>query len=182
MITFKQFLLLEDVWSEPQQEITSAATSINAKSPAAAFKLVDWSGKEGTINADIGGGKYDNAAEYLKQFGIENIVYDPFNRSFQHNQEAIKRIRDGQSNTATVFNVLNVIKEPEIRDLKIRQAANAVGKNGTAYFYVYEDPKKQAGLTSKGWQEFRKIDTYIPEIHKHFSNVTKRNRVIVATN
>jgi hypothetical protein len=171
----------QTLWSIPQQEISSAATSINQSKMPATFKNVKW--ESGTRNADIGGGRFDNATEYLAGLGTENVIYDPYNRSQESNQIAVSKISGGQSDTATINNVLNVIAEPESRDLVIRQAADAIKPDGKAYFLIYEGSSKGVGSQTKfGWQENRKAETYIAEIKNHFGNVTRKGNLIIAEN
>jgi len=170
-----------ELWATPPQEISSAATSINQRQMPATFKRVKW--QSGTRNADIGGGRFDNATDYLADIGVENVIYDPYNRTQESNQAAVSKISGGQSDTATVNNVLNVIAEPESRNLVIRQAADAIKPNGKAYFLIYEGNKKGVGSpTASGWQENRKAETYIAEIRKHFGSVTRKGNLITAEN
>jgi hypothetical protein len=169
------------LWDSPLQDITSADTSINDKKTAATFSKVKFA--EGTINADIGGGRFDNATDVLKAQGATNIIFDPFNRSSEYNTAAAAQIKDGQSDTTTVNNVLNVIQEATNRDKVIRQAANAVKPNGISYFLLYEGDRSGVGRkTSKGWQENRKTKDYINEIKAHYGNVIVKNGIIEATN
>ena len=42
------------------------------------------------MNLDIGGGKYDSVTEMYSEHGAENVVYDPFNRSAEHNARALR--------------------------------------------------------------------------------------------
>lgn len=72
------------------QEFDSAATSINSSKLPAIFKMVDF--ESGGINLDFGGGKFDNVADYLSQFDITNLVYDPYNRSQNHNRKVLSVI------------------------------------------------------------------------------------------
>jgi hypothetical protein len=170
-----------NIWQAPEQEFTSEATSINEKKLPAVFNRVkEWKG--GTINADIGGGRYNNATNWLRDRGVENLVIDWFNRDRATNESNISRVRGGQADTATVSNVLNVIQETEARDLVISQAADAIKPDGAAYFYIYEGKGDNVGRqTTKGWQENRKTQSYIDEISQHFENVERRNQMIVAT-
>ena len=66
--------------------LNSAATSVN-HIPAGFKKIVKDRYKG--INLDWGGGKYDKGTKYLNQWGIINLVYDPYNRSEEHNQEML---------------------------------------------------------------------------------------------
>ena len=67
----------------------------------------------GPVNLDIGGGKYDTATEFLKEKNITNLVYDPFNRSVEHNQEVMSQVKTNGCDTITCLNVLNVIQKDE---------------------------------------------------------------------
>lgn len=92
MKSFKTF------FSEDAQEFSSAATSINkAKLPTGytiVHKKFGW--KPETTHVDIGGGKFDNAVEFLKDLGVEAHVYDPFNRTPEHNQRVMERVSKGE--------------------------------------------------------------------------------------
>jgi len=102
------------------------------------FRKIDW--KAGTTNADIGGGKYDLMTEYTKERGVENIVFDPGNRTLEHNRRAVNKIQH-RVDTATVANVLNVLpSEKDMRNV-ILQAAECLKPNGKAYFLMYEGDK-----------------------------------------
>jgi len=118
-----------DLWKTPKsQEYTSAETSINRDKTPATFGRVKW--ERGTINADIGGGRFDNATDFLARRGVKNHIFDPFNRSKEHNDRVANTIADGGADTATVNNVLNVIKEPGNRHKVIAQAADAISLTG----------------------------------------------------
>lgn len=169
-----------DVWVLPDQEIGSAATSINKTRLPATFNRVTFT--KGTRNADIGGGKFNNATDHLAQQGVENVIYDPFNRPRSENVKAIKKISDGKADTATVNNVLNVIKEPGARDLTIRQAADAIKPEGKAYFLIFEGDKSGTGkATSKGFQGNKAASAYEAEIGKHFGEVKRKGNLIEAS-
>lgn len=158
------------------QAISSAETSI--KQIPAIFKKIPW--QSGTVNIDIGGGKFDLATDFAKEKGVENIVFDPFNRNYDHNSKAFEKIKKG-GDTVTVANVLNVIAEENARDNVILQAARALKPNGTAYFGIYEGSKDGVGkVTSKGWQNNKKAGDYISEVEKHFNNVRKAGNIIIA--
>jgi hypothetical protein len=144
--------------------------------------------KPNTRNADIGGGKYDLGTEYLRTLGVTNIVTDKFNRPDEYNQEAQKEIDQNPTDTATVNNVLNVIKEQSNREAVIRQAMKAIKPTGVAYFLVFEgwtNNGKVAGdgigrETSMGWQNYLKTQAYMPEVQKYFNDVVRKGTLIVA--
>lgn len=164
------------------QTISSARTS-RSQVPALHRALLAsgvWS--SGDTNADIGGGKYNLGTEALARHGVENVVYDPYNRSEDWNRDAMARIARG-TETATVANVLNVIREPEARSEVIRLARKTSHR---VFFVVYEGDRSGAGrATRDGWQENRKLATYVSEIVKHFARVEIRSfdglRIIEAT-
>jgi hypothetical protein len=165
-------------WSAPQQEHSSAGTSI----PQVPAVMKAMSFQPGTVNADIGGGKFDHGTEFLKAKGVENLVYDPFNRSKEHNAQVAKRLRGGKADTATVANVLNVIKEPEARQKVIQQAAAAIKPGGTAYFQIYEGAGHgQGGQTKAGWQNHRRTADYLAEIQQVFGSVVRKGNVLIAS-
>lgn len=161
------------------QDIKSADTSINSAKLPAVFSRVTF--EPGTVNLDIGGGRFDNVTEHLASIGVTNYIYDPYNRTNEHNDKVAKKTQEGQSDTVTISNVLNVIKEQKARDNVIANAVDAVKTNGTVYITVYEGNGQGEGRqTTKGWQENRKTVTYMSEIRKFFSEVTLRNNVIIA--
>lgn len=164
--------------SSIQQSYGSANTSL--RQVASAFKKIDW--QEGTTNLDLGGGKYDEATFYLQTKGVENLVFDPFNRDAESNKAIAERVKDGGVDTVTCNNVLNVIDSESARDNVILQAAKALRPNGVAYFSVYEGNKSGEGRrTGKDqWQNNRPTKDYLEEVGKHFSDVSVKNNVIIA--
>jgi hypothetical protein len=171
----------DEVWTQNQsQEFTSAKTSINSHKLPAVFSQINF--KAGTVNVDIGGGRFDNATEYLKTKDVENLIYDPYNRTAEHNFAVMRKVAGGKADTATVSNVLNVIKEPENRLKVINQAYDVLKTGGIAYIKVYAGDQSGIGKsTSSGWQENRKIATYLEEVRSVFSSAYVKNDIIVAT-
>ena len=160
----------------------SAATSINGSKLPAIFKLVDFHAN--TLNLDYGGGKFDNATEYLKTLGVTNLIYDKFNRTPQHNQEVIRAVREnGGADTCTLSNVLNVIKEESIRHEILVNIHKLLKSDGILYITVFEgQPGQKEGPTKSGYQLARKTSEYIDEVANVFGedNVTRRGKLIVA--
>ena len=125
----------DDDISEMEQEYTSKDTSINKSKLPAIFKLVNF--QPNTINLDYGGGKFDNASEYLAEQDVLNLIYDPFNRSTEHNNNVISEIRNnGGADTATCSNVLNVIKERDVRLNVLKNISKLVKPGGIVYITV----------------------------------------------
>ena len=163
-----------------EQEYTSANTSINSSKLPAIFKLVNLS--PNTINLDFGGGRFNNASEYLATKDVTNLIYDPYNRSSEHNKNVLDTIRKNNgADTATCSNVLNVIKEENARHTVIQNIYNLLKSNGTAYFTVYEGTGKgNEGATKSGYQLNRKTVDYVDEIKEVFSDVTRKGKLIIA--
>lgn len=167
---------------EIDQEFTSENTSINSKKLPAIFKMVSF--EPGTINLDMGGGKFDNVADYLSEYDVTNLVYDPYNRTKEHNKEVVKTIRQvGGADTATCSNVLNVIKEPEARRNVLVNMSKLVKPGGEIYITVYEGSGKgNEGPTKSGYQLNRKTADYLHEIQEVFPHARRRGKLIIAIN
>lgn len=172
----------EDDIQEIGQEFTSENTSINSGRLPAVFNMVSF--EPGTVNIDYGGGRFDNVAEYLTQYDVVNLVYDPYNRTAEHNKEVIRLIREhGGADTATCSNVLNVIKEPEVRLNVLNNIKKLVKPNGTIYITVYEGKGNNAeGPTKSGYQLNRKTADYMDEIQQVFPDATRKGKLVIATN
>jgi hypothetical protein len=159
------------------QTITSAKTSI--KQVPAIFKKVNFSG----INLDLGGGKYDEVQAYFDREGIkcQNLVYDPFNRSEEHNQAVLNTVKNANVMTVTISNVLNVIKDKEHRleVLRMAKEANPV----YCLITVYEGDRSGDGKeTTKGYQLNRNLKDYESEIKEVFRVVKREGGYITAYN
>ena len=172
----------EDDIQEISQEFTSENTSINSNKLPAIFKMVSF--EPGTTNIDYGGGRFDNVADYLTQYDVINLVYDPYNRTSEHNKEVLRTLRRaGGADTATCSNVLNVIKEPEVRKNVLENISKIVKPGGKVYITVYEGSGKgDEGPTKAGYQLNRKTADYLEEIQQVFPDAKRRGKLIVATN
>jgi len=179
-------------WSPPDQEITSAATS-RAQVPAI-HKRIPW--VDGQTNLDYGGGAHDLATEWLADpenggVSVTNLVYDPFNRSPEHNDGVLARVQEmGGADTATLANVLNVIREPEARQEALERAKSLLKPGAPIHIGIYPgDGSGEGRLTSNSedperrtWQENRKLATYLPEVLEVFPDARMRDGRIEATN
>lgn len=165
-----------------EQEFDSAATSINSNKLPAVYSMVDFT--PGQVVIDFGGGKFDNAVNYLKDKDVTLLVYDPYNRSSEHNKEVLRLIREnGGADAAINSNVLNVIKEPEARQQVLKNIKKLVKPGAPIYITVYEGTGKgNEGPTKSGYQLNRKTSDYMDEISKVFSNVNRRGKLITAIN
>ena len=172
----------EEDLPQADQEYDSAKTSINSNKLPAIYHMITL--PEGSVGIDYGGGKFDNAVEALAEQGVTLYVYDPYNRSQQHNRAAIKALRaNGGADFAINSNVLNVIKEPEAR-LNVLENIKKITKPGAPiYITVYEGSGKgNEGVTKSGYQLNRKTADYLEEIQQVFPNAKRKGKLIVATN
>ena len=146
------------------QKITSAKTSINSTRVPALFKhpAVQW--QADTRNLDWGGGRYDTATEFLKELGVENAIYDPYNREAAHNARVLA---GSPYDSATVSNVLNVVQGAESRRSIIKDVLDNVKEGGIIYIKVYEGDRSGTGRKTKQgscWQENKKTSCCIDEL------------------
>jgi len=93
--------------------MAQAAAKTSRNIIPSAFKNFD----TGPVNLDFGGGKYDTATEYLKEKNVTNLVFDPFNRSDEHNNKVMSEIIVNGCDSITCLNVLNVISETERKEV-----------------------------------------------------------------
>ena len=163
-----------------QQKISSAGTSVN-QLPAVLrllkklYNPKEWQGArfwaETETVLDYGGGKYDQLTDALGEMGIVNLVYDPFNRSEDHNTLVLKILKARKADVGICSNVLNVIREPKNRKDILENLALGVKQDGLVFITVYEGNRSSRGKrTTKGWQSNRPAKNYMREIKKVFPN------------
>lgn len=157
---------------QAQQEFSSAATSINSNKLPAIYNMVEF--LPGDVVVDFGGGKFDNAVNYLKDKNVTLLVYDPYNRSAEHNKEVLRLLKEhGGADAAVNSNVLNVIKEPEAREAVLKNIKKITKRGAPIYITVYEGRGDGAeGPTKSGYQLNRKTGDYMNE-----SIVTDANNI-----
>ena len=157
------------------QKHTSAKTSVNMVPTL--FRRAEF----GKKNLDIGGGKYDTASEWLQEnHGCENLVYDPYNRSEEHNDDVLAQAEN--LDTITISNVLNVIKERKWRDMVLNMAAHHAGPATRVYITVYEGDRSGEGRETRcGYQLHRKTEAYVKEVKKFFKQVERKGKLIIAS-
>ena len=111
------------------QEYTSAKSCI--KQVPAGFKIVHkyFGWQENTVNLDIGGGKYDLMTNRLKELGVTNLVFDPYNRSITHNIKVVNKI----------FGFLSTVLMPLIAALKldtVNPTGPVAGSGILTFFFI----------------------------------------------
>ena len=176
---------MEDLIQSFEQEYDSSVTSINSAKLPVIFGMVQKLGgfKAGTMNLDYGGGRFDNAAQYLQDYDVLNLVYDPFNRSAEHNKDVIDFVKqNGGADTITCSNVLNVIKEPQNRLAVIKNCDRLIKSGGTCYFTVYEGSGSGEGKANdkrKSYQTNMKTEQYQEELEQVFSDVQRKGKLFI---
>lgn len=172
----------EDGLEHPDQEYDSAATSINSSKLPAIYKLVNF--EPGKVYLDFGGGKFDNGVYYVRDLGATLLVYDPYNRSDEHNKEVLRVIKENRGADATLnSNVLNVIKEPEARLGVLKNIKKLTKPGGDVYITVYEGTGRgNEGPTKAGYQLNRKTTDYLEEVQSVFPDAKRKGKLIHATN
>jgi hypothetical protein len=129
----------------------SAATSIR-HIPAGMKKIVElqWTG----INLDWGGGKWDDGTEYLDQHGIVNLIYDPYNRSRDYNEDTLRFCAAARGvDSATLLNVLCVIPDQHERIETVKTLFNYLKPNAKVLLGIWQgDKSRKMKKTSRGWQ------------------------------
>jgi len=157
-----------------EQKITSAATSVN-QVPAILKLLNDnlvrpayfWGITDEIL--DYGGGKYDKLTDALAKLRVRSWVLDPFNRSAEHNALVRRMLTIRPAEHAFCSNVLNVIKEPNVRGEVLRDIAALTDPDGWVFITVYEGDRSSRGRkTTKGWQANRPLKSYVREVRKIF--------------
>lgn len=171
----------EDDIKTVDQEYDSANTSINSTKLPAIYNMVNF--PKGAVVLDYGGGKFDNAVAYLDSIGCKGYVYDPYNRSAEHNREVIKTIRaNGGADITLCSNVLNVIKEPEARKNVLENIKKLTKPSGKVYITVYEGKGDGAeGPTKSGYQLNRKTAGYVDEVKEVFPEASRKGKLICAS-
>jgi hypothetical protein len=176
--TFKQHL-------HEVQEFSSAATSQSqvAKGFSTVAKHIGW--KPGTLNLDLGGGKYDHGVKFLEQHGVESHVLDPYNRPEEHNKKVAETVKArGGADTVTLFNVLNTIKEPEVHREVLEAAKSHLKPGGRLFVSVYSGDKSGVGRQTKAdsWQRNENLKDYLKAVQSVFPNAGIQKGVIHAIN
>lgn len=138
-------------------------------------------GKEGGINLDWGGGRYDIGSKYLESAGITNLVYDPFKRSEEHNESVLKACKEMKgADSGTICNVLNVIPNKPDRIKAIKEVLSHLKYKAHLVIQVYE--KNKHGVMEKtrdGYQLNQPLAFYKTELEEAGYSVTKKQDVLI---
>lgn len=181
-MTHTTYTLMNALTSAPIQEFDSSDTSINSGKLPTIYSKLEFANNCTVLN--YGGGKFNNTIEFGEMNGFKDLIFDPFNRSFEWNSEVVETVYRNGVDLAVLSNVLNVIKEVAVRGFVLSVLANTLDENKPLFITVYEGDRTGYGRqTSKSaWQENKKLKEYTAEVKKHFAHVKTRYNTIVAWN
>lgn len=158
-----------------EQATTSAETCRNQKAAGARI-LTDIFDMPMRV-LDFGGGKYSEAQEYLRSFGAECEVYDPYNRSAHENLKVLNKKYD----LMMCNNVLNVLTDDILMFVidDMRKIAKMCGVIKIVVT-VYERDKSGIGCyTGKNsYQRNEKTTNYIDKL-RCFLAVSKHKKSLL---
>ncbi|MBA3722198.1 MAG: hypothetical protein H0W88_07345 [Parachlamydiaceae bacterium] len=123
-----------------------------------------------TKNFDNGGGNFDFNTQFLSRYyGVKNIVFDPFQRSDEHNQIALIEIQKHDFDTTTSNSVLNVIDRQDARFKHILLSCDSLKEGGSAFFKVYPGNSSFVEQWHQdGYQSNRTAKTYQEDVEVIF--------------
>lgn len=177
---------------EIDQEFTSKDTAQGNRRPGSVpklFKLVasKFGWPKGSVILDYGCGNQenmDNASAFLDQFGVQYVGYDKYNQSTEDKRAAIKLIRsNGGADIVTCSNLLNTIKEPEVRRNILDNMKDLAKPGAKIYITTWYDKNKSEGPTGGNkYQLHRRPNEYLEEIREVFPDADTKGELIFATN
>ena len=146
----------------------------------AIFKKIPW--EVGQLNFDIGGGRFDQSTDFLFDKGVMNVIFDQYARSAEHNYRSMEYMEEVEADTATLSNVLCVVKEKSERLNLLSLAKDYLKPGGKLYVSIYAgDGSRQGRSTkSKTWQNNRPLRTYLKEIQSVFPDACLEKGYIIA--
>lgn len=120
---------------------------------------------------DIGCGKPAKFQQWCEDNGFAYFGYDPHNQTRLTNEVCLELIKRHPPHVVTISNVLNVIKERDVRIDVLKQADEALKDGGYVLITVYEgDVKKASGETRDGWQNRWPLELYLDECREVFGD------------
>lgn len=175
------------------QEFSSKNTATNWKSGKLPHLHSHVSYNNGDVVLDYGGGTEESAAIAQDFFNreyptVDYVWYDKYWQTTAQQNEALRHIKQvGGADVALLSNVLNVIKEPEVRNDILNHIKSLLKPGGKLYIYGYQgnkaDQESGGRSTAKDqYQTFMKTKDYLSEIHAVFPTASIKNNIITAIN
>lgn len=169
LITISSFATEQKSWEKPTVEgfgIHEGALDYTEGFGA----YMDLPLQPGTKNFDNGGGSHDHNTTFLKNhYAVENQVYDPFQRSEEHNEKVLKEVTEHSFDSATSNSVLNVIDSLAHRFTHILLSCESLKDFRPAYFKIWEGDRSSEGkFFPYGYQANRLTGSYQGEVEQVF--------------
>ena len=124
-------------------------------------------------NLDIGGGQFDTVSDWLKEkYNVTNYVFDPFQRSKEHNAWVLEQGRKGGFDSVSLMSVLNVISSEKVRLSVLKMAHDYVKPDGRVVIKIWKGDG--SGIESIGenrYQSNRPSEWYLDQVRKVFDLV-----------
>lgn len=134
--------------------------------------FMDMDLRPNTKNFDNGGGAWEFNTTFLRRhYGVENHVYDPYNRTPEHNNTVIVLVDQHLFDTTTSCSVLNLIDLEDARYEHIFLSCKALKEHGVAYFKVYPGDgsgQEEYFEDSKGFQANKYASAFQKEVEAIF--------------
>ncbi len=135
--------------------------------------------RKGDRVLDYGGGKYDLGKEFMKGYGVNVSVYDPFNRTPSHNKAVMQKFKRTPPEVIVCSNVLNVIQEESVIKGIVKEIKGLCGRNTIVIFSIYEGNKTGVGKpTTKGYQRNEPTMSYL-RFMTPFANAIRKGKFII---
>ena len=179
-LKFKKLVLSE----ASIQKYHSTCTNADFKAKGIIYGVNNSLFKDGSVNIDIGSGKFKTVQKFLKsKCNVYSILYDPFMQPSSQNQKAVQWVKEHNTFSSTVSNVLNVIAEEDVVLNTINQASRAIVEDGISIFTIYEGDKSGEGapVGNDGYQRNQSTADYVPMCQQYFSNVDRTGNVIICS-
>ena len=158
----------------------SSKTSLNQVSAVYTQNLDRF--EPGSVVLDYGGGRYDNNARFMREKrNVTVLVYDPYNRSDDHNREVLRRVSMRHPDYIVCSNVLNFIDYDAIIDCIIDDIKSYSDPTTKVMFKIYEGDRSGNGKETKGgesWQRNQRTADYVPAIQRRFPNAKNKGGFI----
>lgn len=180
-------ILQNNAWQANGQSISSAITNQdNIDEPDAHYLAIGENASGPTAFSDftfdstvkkvldIGGGRFDCNKHYLKKmYNIDLSIWDPFNRSKEHNDRIFALFSANKADAVTSMSVLNVIPELEARLAHLATLKDALTIGGKCYIKIWpgELPYKGSYIptaTDQAYQANAYADRFIREVELVF--------------
>src|SRR3990167_289407 len=179
------FTLKKGQWQVYNNEISSAVTDTNDgivvedadnTSGVDAYRDVSFDVKVKEV-LDVGGGKYDCNRDYLRdKRKINLLVWDPYNRSSDHNKAIQYKVAKFKVDAAVSMSVLNVIPDIRSRLAHIMTVWASLRSGGKAYFKIWPGENLFKGTylpieTESRYQANAFLDRFYREIQVVFGDL-----------